>query len=149
MADQEQRRRGERDHAECADGRADGVDLRLLPAVLLGNECDARREDRGEREEETADAIAEQDADRARQRGCDRAEGKASQKLAASDVAHLPQIDADVLFEIVGETGPEWRAAHRRRIPNDAPATANHAANAAIEPRNAPNCSTARVALTQ
>src|SRR5262249_42635946 len=96
------------------------------------------------------DAVPEGERDHARDGGGNTTENESSRKLAGCDLPEFPRLDADgLLGEIVEECFGERDRPHRRTSPHEAPATANHAANAAIEPRSPPNRSTASVATMQ
>src|SRR5438105_10612741 len=62
--EQAPRGRSECHEPEAAEARTDRVDRRFVLAVLLGDQCEARRQDRREREEQSCDPVPGRQPDR-------------------------------------------------------------------------------------
>src|SRR4051794_7705605 len=151
------RHRAERSEPETAETRARSIDLGVHPAVLAFDQRQARREDRGKREEQARDPVAGTHPDDADDDRHDEAEREPQQQRVDVNVPQSRRLERDpfvsavALQEHLAPTNGSGRL-HQlipRTTPNASAATRPHDTKASADPRSAPKRSTVTTAVAQ
>src|SRR2546423_3995115 len=145
MREQEPRRRSERREPEATEARARGIDLRLVCAVLLGDQRDARGQDRRERQEQACDTVSGRQPNRTDDHRDDETEHEPDDQALEVAIAEPRRLDRNRLLTAVdleqrlvpAQRRPEVHQLSNVTMPYANVATTPQDTNAIAEPRSA------------